>query len=99
MIGAIPDQRAAELTREGSACCTPPATRGSCASSSHRQMPTKVEGFCRINYNGHSWPISSTFMETVWLAIRPRGKGFYVLETRPDPRTRAIPRILAKHQF
>ncbi len=98
-IGATPDQRAAELTREGRCVLRPAGDPRLLRLFLSRQMPVKVEGFCRINYNGRSWPISSTFMETVWLAIRPRGKGFYVLETRPDPRTRAIPRILAKHQF
>ena len=64
-----------------------------------RHVPRKVELGCRIDFMGRKWRIAKTLKKTVWLAIRPENRGFYVLEERPDPTNPVVPRILLAHRF
>ena len=48
---------------------------------------------------GRKWKVAKTLKKTVWLAVRPEKRGFYVLEERSDPANPVIPRILLAHRF
>ena len=48
---------------------------------------------------GRKWTITPTLKQYVWLAVRPSDRGFYVLETKPDPTNPASPPILGRYRF
>ena len=62
-------------------------------------VPRRVELGCRVEFMGRKWKVAKTLKKTVWLAVRPENRGFYVLEERPDPTRPVIPRILLAHRF
>ena len=62
-------------------------------------VPRRVELGCRVDFLGRKWNIAKTLKKTVWLAVRPENRGFYVLEERPDPTHPVVPRILASFRF
>ncbi len=64
-----------------------------------RHVPRRVELGHRIEFLGRKWRIARTLKKTVWLAVRPGNRGFYVLEERPDPTRPVIPRVLLAHRF
>ena len=43
--------------------------------------------------------VPPTRKQYVWLAVLPFDRGFYVLETKPDPTNPVIPPILGKYRF
>ena len=59
----------------------------------------RVELGTRIEFNGRKWKIAHTLKKSVSLLIRVYAHEFYVLEDRPDPCTRIIPKILGKFSF
>ena len=63
------------------------------------ELLASVELGYRIEFMGRKWRIARTLKKTVWLAIRPENRGFYVLEERPDPTNLVVPRILLAHRF
>ena len=64
-----------------------------------QHIPRRVESRCHIDFMGRKWTITPTLKQYVWLAVRPADRGFYVLETKPDPTNPAIPPILGKYRF
>ena len=97
--GEIPDVRAQRLVAEGRNRLRPVPNEKVLRLFLSRHVPRKVELGCRIDFMGRKWRIAKTLKKTVWLAIRPENRGFYVLEERPDPTNPVVPRILLAHRF
>ena len=97
--GEIPDVRAQRLIAEGRSRLRPVPNEKVLRLFLSRHVPRKVEFGCRIDFMGRKWRIAKTLKKTVWLAIRPENRGFYVLEERPDPTNPVVPRILLAHRF
>ena len=97
--GFVPDVLADRLAEEGHCRLRPVPDPRLLRLFLSQHVPRRVEGGNRIEYLGRKWTITPTRRQTVWLAIRPLGKGFYVLETRPDPTHPAIPPILGRYRF
>ena len=97
--GEIPDVRAQRLIAEGRNRLRPVPNEKVLRLFLSRHVPRKVELGCRIDFMGRKWRIAKTLKKTVWLAIRPENRGFYVLEERPDPTNPVVPRILLAHRF
>lgn len=92
--------------RAGAASCRggtqPPPSRSERESPS--PVPVKArspQGQTRLPNRLHGAKVADrkTLKKTVWLAIRPENRGFYVLEERPDPTNPVVPRILLAHRF
>lgn len=98
-IGEIPGERAARLVAEGKSRLRPVPNEKVLRLFLSRHEPRRVELGCSVEFMGKKWRISRTLKKTVWLAIRPEGKGFYVLEERPDPTNPVVPRILGKYKL
>lgn len=97
--GQIPDERARFLRQNGRSRMRPAPNEKVLRLFLSRHEPRRVELGCRIDFIGRKWTIAHTPKKRVWLAIRPRNAGFYVLEECPDPTHPVIPRILAAHRF
>ena len=97
--GEIPDVRAQRLVAEGRNRLRPVPNEKVLRLFLSRHVSRKVELGCRIDFMGRKWRIAKTLKKTVWIAIRPENRGFYVLEERPDPTNPVVPRILLAHRF
>ena len=97
--GVIPAVRAQRLIAEGRNRLRPGPNEKVLRLFLSRHVSRKVELGCRIDFMGRKWRIAKTLKKTVWIAIRPENRGFYVLEERPDPTNPVVPRILLAHRF
>ena len=98
--GSIPDELAAQLTAEGRCRLRSAPESRILRLFLSQYVARRVEGGNRIEFMGRRWPITSTRKQYVWLAVRPFDRGFYVLESKPDPtRPAFIPPILGKYRF
>ena len=97
--GQIPDERASALRQSGRSKMRPTPNEKVLRLFLSRHEPRRVELGSRIDFMGRKWTIAHTLKKRVWLAIRPRHAGFYVLEECPDPTNPVVPRILAAHRF
>lgn len=98
-IGATPDACAAERVAAGQCRLRPVPDVHVLRLFLSQHVARRVESRCRIDFMGRKWPITPTLRQSVWLAVRPLERGFYVLETKPDPTNPVIPPILAKYRF
>ena len=97
--GEIPDERARRLVEAGKSRMRPVANEKVLRLFMSQHYPRRVELGCRVEFMGQRWRIAHTLKKTVWIALRPESRGFYVLEERPDPTNPVIPRILLAHRF
>ena len=97
--GEIPDVRAQRLVAEGRNRLRPVPNEKVLRLFLSRHVSRKVELGCRIDFMGRKWRTAKTLKKTVWIAVRPENRGFYVLEERPDPTNPVVPRILLAHRF
>ena len=97
--GEIPDERARRLVESGKSRLRPVTNEKILRLFMSRHVPRRVELGCWVEYMGRKWKVAKTLKKTVWLAVRPENRGFYVLEERPDPTNPVIPRILLAHRF
>jgi hypothetical protein len=97
--GEIPDERARRLVGVGKSRMRPVANEKVLRLFMSQHVPRRVELGCRVEFMGRKWRIAHTLKKTVWIAVRPESRGFYVLEERPDPTNPVIPRILLAHRF
>ena len=97
--GEIPDERARRLVESGKSRLRPVTNEKILRLFMSRHVPRRVELGCWIEFMGRKWKVAKTLKKTVWLAVRPENRGFYVLEERPDPTNPVIPRILLAHRF
>ena len=97
--GSVPDVLAARLAAEGRSRMRPVPDPRILRLFLSQHIPRRVESRCRIDFMGRKWTITPTLKQYVWLAVRPADRGFYVLETKPDPTNPAIPPILGKYRF
>lgn len=98
--GSIPDELAARFTAEGRCRLHPAPEPRTLRLYLSQYVARRVESSSRIEFMGRTWPIAPTRKQYVWLAVRPLDRGFYVLETKPDPTHPAlIPPILGKYRF
>ena len=97
--GEIPDERARRLAESGRSRMRRVTDEKVLRLFLSRHVPRRVELGCRVDFMGRKWRIAHTLKKTVWLAVRPENRGFYVLEERPDPTHPVIPRILLAHRF
>lgn len=98
--GSIPDELAARLTSEGQCRLRPAPNPRTLRLFLSQYVARRVESRTRIEFMGRTWPITPTRKQYVWLAVRPLDRGFYVLETKPDPtHPTLIPPILGKYRF
>ena len=98
--GSIPDELAARLTAEGRCRLRPAPEPRTLRLYLSQYVARRVESRNRIEFMGRTWPIAPTGKQYVWLAVRPLDRGFYVLESKPDPtRPTFIPPILGKYRF
>jgi len=97
--GEIPDERARRLVESGKSRLRPVTNEKILRLFMSRHVPRRVELGCWVEFMGRKWKVAKTLKKTVWLAVRPENRGFYVLEERPDPTNPVIPRILLAHRF
>jgi len=97
--GEIPDERARRLAESGKSRLRPVTNEKMLRLFMSTHVPRRVELGRRVDFMGRKWKIAKTPKKTVWLAVRPENRGFYVLEERPDPTRPVIPRILLAHRF
>ena len=98
--GSVPDDLAARLTAGGQCRLRPAPDPRVLRLFLSQYVARRVESRNRIEFMGRKWPISPTRKQYVWLAVRPFDRGFYVLETKPDPaHPTLIPPILGKYRF
>ncbi|MBP5787414.1 MAG: transposase family protein, partial [Kiritimatiellae bacterium] len=98
--GSIPDELAARLTAKGRCRLRPAPDPRTLRLYLSQYVARRVESRSRIEFMGRTCPITPTRKQYVWLAVRPLDRGFYVLETKPDPTHPAlIPPILGKYRF
>jgi len=97
--GMVPDERVRVLTAAGRTCIRSAPDKRVLRLFLAQHVSRRVESGCRIDFMGQKWKIAQTLRKTVWLAVRSLERGFYVLETRPDPTNPVIPRILARYQY
>ena len=97
--GEIPDERVRRLVEVGKSRMRPVANEKVLRLFMSQHIPRRVELGCRVEFMGQRWRIAHTLKKTVWIALRPESRGFYVLEERPDPTNPVIPRILLAHRF
>ena len=98
--GAVPDDLAARLAAEGQCRLRPAPDPRVLRLFLSQYVARRVESRNRIEFMGRKWSITPTRKQYVWLAVRPLDRGFYVLETKPDPtHPTRIPPILGKYRF
>lgn len=97
--GEVPDNRAKRLVADGKSRMRPTPSEKVLRLFLSMHIPRRVELGCRVDFLGRKWNIAKTLKKTVWLAVRPENRGFYVLEERPDPTHPVVPRILASFRF
>ncbi len=96
--GEVPDDRARRLIADGKSRMRQAPNEKVLRLFLSWHIPRRVE-LGRVDFLGQKWRIADTLKKTVWLAIRPENRGFYVLEERPDPMRPVVPKILASYRF
>ena len=96
--GEVPDERARRLVGDGKSLLRPTPNEKVLRLFLSWHIPRRVE-LGRVDFLGRKWRIADTLKKTVWLAVRPENRGFYVLEERPDPTHPVVPKILASYRF
>lgn len=97
--GMVPDERVRVLIAAGRNCMRNTPDKRVLQLFLSQHVSRRVESGCRIDFMGRKWKIARTLRKRVWLAVRSVERGFYVLETKPDPTNPVVPRVLARYQF